>query len=44
VVIAEHGDTTTVNGMPRAITEAGLADAVLPIEEIAAAIIEASGA
>jgi two-component system chemotaxis response regulator CheB len=43
VVIAEHGDTTTVNGMPRAVTEAGLADAVLPIEEIAAAIIEASG-
>jgi two-component system chemotaxis response regulator CheB len=43
VVIAEHGDTTTVNGMPRAVTEAGLADAVLPIEEIGAAIVEASG-
>lgn len=43
VVIAEHGSTTTVNGMPRAITEAGLADAVLPIEEIGAALVEASG-
>jgi two-component system chemotaxis response regulator CheB len=43
VVIAEHGDTTTVNGMPRAVTEAGLADAVLPIGEIAAAIVEAAG-
>ncbi|MGK2878774.1 MAG: chemotaxis-specific protein-glutamate methyltransferase CheB [Solirubrobacterales bacterium] len=42
-VIAEHGDTTTVNGMPRAVTEAGLADAVLPIDEIGAAIVEASG-
>jgi two-component system chemotaxis response regulator CheB len=44
VVIAEHGDTTTVNGMPRAVTEAGLADAVLPIEEIGLALVEASGA
>ena len=43
IVIAEHGDTTTVNGMPRAITEAGLDDAVLPIDEIGAAIVEAAG-
>lgn len=43
VVIAEHGDTTTVNGMPRAVIEAGHADAVLPIDEIAAALIEAAG-
>lgn len=42
VVIAEHGETTTVNGMPRAVTEAGLADAVLPIDEIAQAIVEAA--
>lgn len=42
IVIAEHGDTTTVNGMPRAVTEAGLADAVLPIDEVAAAIVEAA--
>lgn len=44
VVIAEHGDTTTVNGMPRAVTEAGHADAVLPIEEVGAALVEAAGA
>jgi two-component system chemotaxis response regulator CheB len=43
IVIAEHGDTTTVNGMPRAITEAGLDDAVLPISEIGAALVEAAG-
>lgn len=43
VVIAEHGDTTTVNGMPRAVTEAGHADAVLPIEEVGAALVEAAG-
>ncbi|MFT4049008.1 MAG: chemotaxis-specific protein-glutamate methyltransferase CheB [Solirubrobacterales bacterium] len=43
IVIAEHGDTTTVNGMPRAITEAGLADAVLPIDEIGPALKEAAG-
>lgn len=42
VVIAEHEDTTTVYGMPRAVVEAGLADAVLPIEEIGAAITEAA--
>lgn len=42
VVIAEHADTTTVYGMPRAVVEAGLADAVLPIEEIGAAITEAA--
>jgi two-component system chemotaxis response regulator CheB len=43
VVIAEHGDTTTVNGMPRAVVEAGLADGILPIDEIGAAIAEAAG-
>jgi two-component system chemotaxis response regulator CheB len=42
VVIAEHGSTTTVNGMPRAVVEAGLADAVLPIEEIGPALVEAA--
>lgn len=43
VVIAEHGETTTVNGMPRAVVEAGLADGVLPIEEIGPAIAEVAG-
>jgi two-component system chemotaxis response regulator CheB len=42
-VIVEHGDTTTVNGMPRAVAEAGLADAVLPIDEIGDAVKEAAG-
>jgi two-component system chemotaxis response regulator CheB len=42
-VIAEHGSTTTVNGMPRAVIEAGHADAVLPIDEIAPALVEAAG-
>lgn len=41
VVIAEHASTTTVNGMPKAVTEAGFADAVLPIGEIGEAIMEA---
>ncbi|MGH2906648.1 MAG: chemotaxis-specific protein-glutamate methyltransferase CheB [Solirubrobacterales bacterium] len=43
VVIAEHGDTTTVNGMPKAVVDAGLADGILPIGEIADAIAEAAG-
>ncbi len=43
VVIVEHGDTTTVNGMPRAVAEAGLADAVLPIDEIGETVVEAAG-
>ncbi len=43
VVIAEHGSTTTVNGMPRAVVEAELADAVLPIDELGAALVEAAG-
>lgn len=42
VVIAEHGSTTTVNGMPKAVVDAGLADVVVPIDEIAAAIVEAA--
>jgi two-component system chemotaxis response regulator CheB len=43
-VIAERGDTCTVNGMPKAVVEAGYADAVLPIDEIADAIRQAAGA
>ncbi len=42
VVIAEHGSTTTVNGMPKAVCDAGLADVVAPIEDVAAAIVEAA--
>lgn len=43
VVIAEHASTCTVHGMPKAVSDAGLADEILPIEEIAAAITEAAG-
>lgn len=43
LVIAEHGSTTTVNGMPKAVIDAGLADAVAPIAEIADAIKDAAG-
>lgn len=44
VVIAEHGSTTTVNGMPKAVVDAGLADVVVPIEKVAEAIKEAANA
>lgn len=43
VVIAEHADTTTVNGMPKAVVDAGIADGILPIEEIGVAITECAG-
>ncbi|MHB1415593.1 MAG: protein-glutamate methylesterase/protein-glutamine glutaminase [Chloroflexota bacterium] len=38
-VIAEHESTCVVYGMPRAVVEAGHADAVLPLERIAAEIV-----
>lgn len=38
MVIAQDGATCTVYGMPRAVVEAGLADLVLPAEEVASAI------
>jgi two-component system chemotaxis response regulator CheB len=37
-VLVEAESTCAVYGMPRAVAEAGLADAVLPLEELAAAI------
>jgi two-component system chemotaxis response regulator CheB len=43
-VLVEAEETCTVYGMPRAIAEAGLAHAVLPIGELAAAITEEAGA
>jgi two-component system, chemotaxis family, protein-glutamate methylesterase/glutaminase len=39
-VIAESPDTAVVFGMPRAVVEAGLADRVLRLEQIAEAIVE----
>ncbi len=37
--VAEHASTCVVYGMPRAVVEMGLADQVLPIQEIPAAIV-----
>jgi two-component system chemotaxis response regulator CheB len=43
VVLAEAESTCTVYGMPRAVAEAGLADAVLPLDELPAAIAAEAG-
>ncbi|HEU4976389.1 MAG TPA: chemotaxis-specific protein-glutamate methyltransferase CheB [Baekduia sp.] len=43
-ILAEAESTCTVYGMPRAIVEAGLADAVVPLGELAAAITTEVGA
>ena len=37
-VLAEAESTCTVYGMPRAVAEAGLADAVLPLDQLADAV------
>ncbi|MFN0154591.1 MAG: chemotaxis-specific protein-glutamate methyltransferase CheB [Gaiella sp.] len=42
-VIAESEQTCTVYGMPRSVIEAGLADHVLPLDEIADAIAREAG-
>jgi len=42
-VLVEAESTCTVYGMPRAISEAGLADAELPLHDLAAAIVEEAG-
>lgn len=39
-VLVEDASTCVVHGMPRAVAEEGLADAALPLHEIAAGIIE----
>lgn len=39
VCLAEHASTCVVYGMPRAVVEMGLADQVLPVQEIPAAIV-----
>jgi two-component system chemotaxis response regulator CheB len=41
-VLVEAQETCTVYGMPRAIVERGLADSVLPLEQLAGAITEAT--
>ncbi len=42
-IIAQDANTSVVYGMPRAVAEAGLADAVLPLEQIAPALRHAVG-
>jgi two-component system, chemotaxis family, protein-glutamate methylesterase/glutaminase len=42
-VIAEAESTCVVYGMPRSVVEAGLADEVAPLPEIARAIVQAAG-
>jgi len=43
-ILAEAESTCTVYGMPRAIVDAGLADGVLPLDELAEGIADAMGA
>ncbi len=43
VVLVEAESTCTVYGMPRAVAEAGLADAELPLPELAAAMVAEAG-
>lgn len=42
-VIAQDEPTCTVYGMPRMVAEAGLADEILPLTQIAGAIVKATG-
>ena len=42
-VIAQDEPTSTVYGMPRMVAEAGLVDEVLPLDQIAGAIVKATG-
>jgi two-component system chemotaxis response regulator CheB len=39
-IIAEHESTCVVYGMPRGVVEAGMADRIVPLHEIAAALQE----
>jgi two-component system chemotaxis response regulator CheB len=43
-ILCEAEETCTIYGMPRAVAEAGLADHVLPLDELAGAIARAVGA
>ena len=40
-IIAESGDTCVVYGMPKAVVDSGIADEVLPVQQVAGAIVEA---
>ena len=39
-VVAQSEETCVVYGMPKAAVEAGVADAVLPLEKIPSALVE----
>jgi two-component system chemotaxis response regulator CheB len=39
-VIAEHESTSVVYGMPRAVVEAGLADRIVPLPQVAPTLVE----
>lgn len=43
LVIAEHETTSMVYGMPRSVVEAGLADQVVPLPEVALTLMELLG-
>jgi two-component system chemotaxis response regulator CheB len=42
-ILCEAEESCTVYGMPRAVAEAGLADAVMPLDDLAAAIAQEAG-
>ena len=42
-ILVEAESTCTVYGMPRAVAEAGLADEILPLDELAGAIVREAG-
>jgi two-component system chemotaxis response regulator CheB len=42
-VVVEHESTSVVYGMPRSVVEAGLADRIVPLPEVAATVIELVG-
>ena len=42
-ILVEAESTCTVYGMPRAVAEAGLADEILPLDELAGAIAREAG-
>jgi two-component system chemotaxis response regulator CheB len=44
VILVEAEETCTVYGMPRAIEEAGLADEVVPLDQLPEAIAREAGA
>ena len=42
-VIAQNEETCTVYGMPRSIVQTGLADVIVPLDEVADQIIKEVG-